>query len=1247
MMRRVSVGALAIGLALSVFAGERVPLWPEGKIPDFRENQYVAPSEDLRIPGFDRTEHTMPYIEWDEPPAAEKKTDACVILISGGGYGCTCDRPAFRPLEKMLLDAGVTCVWLWYRVPRPQGLPIYQTAWEDGQRGVRLVRAAAKARGFDPEKIGVLGCSAGSHLSLMLATSALTPSYARVDALDDIPCHVNFAIPMCPAYVLTDGLGDKNARDGDSPDVKPSEAFRFDAKTCPMCLFHGGNDPYSPNGSTQVYRQLRRMKIPAELHLDPDRGHGPVDAAKFGRALEFMKQSGYLGAIGEEVDVMTRFPDDSARGKYAKEAVWPDGKMPDVQTNQCTPYIEWHFPKEVKTKAIQIVYSGGGYGRNTPDGKEVAPVRRYLNEKGMTVVTLKYRTPAPGRGLAKHISAWQDLQRTIRIVRSKAVGFGLDPDRIGIMGFSAGGHLTLMGATSSKRNAYLPFDELDKTPCDVQWAVAFYPAYALTDGLEKPNTQGGNEDDARPAPEFSFDLATPPILFLHGDADVWAAMNSVKCWEQLRRMGVQGELHTFATRKHCFQYAAAPGTGSYTYCDRVWEFLEKKGFVAEKWTCEPWEGGHLFTDGREKENLAVLIVGGPGQQAEMDAEARLHNGKVGHAVLAVELAEPSVERITELGAKLMARAGHKAKVFGWGKAAYAAARAYNEHPEVFVHTQAWVRDGDPEDWPAWQKVLTRNPIDIRAPKPLRRRPVKPVEVREKDGVTFVDFGKEAFGWVDIRPPAGATGEYRMWITEALDKTGRALRNTVEDIVFHRANLHATRAEGRLDGAAADWTRVRSLVSNYIRSGCVQLPDEYGYVMPLRYIEVEKCPFPVTADSIRMVALEYPYDRGESSFKCSDIRLDWVYDFCKYSIFATSFAGIFVDGNREWLPYEADSLITQLSTYAVTSDPDVARATFELLMGRPTWPTEYQIQAVLIAHNDWMRTGRTDLAAKYYDRLVGEKLMRKYAREDGLLLTGGEMGKGARPGCADIVDWPPPERFEFVFRPVNAVVNAFAIKALRNMADLAGALGKDGDAARFAAEAKTATESFVRVFRNADGLIVDGEGTDHVSLHGNACALALGLVPETDRRAVAKYLATQGMRCSVYIANFLLNALMENGEEVAALALMTERNDRSWLGMMNQGATVTMESWNMNVGSAIDWNHSWGTTALDIIARQILGVKPTKPGYEAYEVKPRLGNLQWAEGDVPTPRGIIHVRAERQSDGTVKVDTSLRPLTAAH
>lgn len=104
------------------------------------------------------------------------------------------------------------------------------------------------------------------------------------------------------------------------------------------------------------------------------------------------------------------------------------------------------------------------------------------------------------------------------------------------------------------------------------WAIAIYPAYALTDGSNVQNAKGGNEDDARLVPEFSFDLATCPMLFIHGDKDVWTAMSSVKCWEQLRRMGIPSDLHTLATRSQCFQRKAAPGTGNYTWMDRIWEF---------------------------------------------------------------------------------------------------------------------------------------------------------------------------------------------------------------------------------------------------------------------------------------------------------------------------------------------------------------------------------------------------------------------------------------------------------------------------------------------------------------------------------------------------------------------------------------------------------------------------------------------------------------------------------------------------
>ena len=567
---------------------EREYIWPEGRMPDVQAHQIAAKTHETKYPGFKADDFRRPYIEWFAPNPSNR-TDLCMLVVSGGGFYSCCDKERLQPAIDRFVAMGATVANLTYRTPRPKGLPIHQSGWEDAQRAVRVVRSQAAKRGFNPDKIGATGISAGAKLVLLLATSSQTPAYEPVDEIDRLECNLLFAIPQAPAYVLTDGQGTPNQRDGDSPDVKIVPELKFDGKTCPMCLFQGGQDQYSPFGSTQIYRQLRRMKIPAELHLFADRPHGfhgdmnkGDDATAydhwFFRALEFIRQMNYDGRLGGEVELQGRFVIDGARGSYSKQDIWPEGKMPSAQTNQCLPYLEWHMPRELKTKAIQIIYSGGSYMGNSPGSFEVLPARCYLNEKGMAVVTVKYRTPRPLGGLAKHVTAWQDLQRAIRIVKSQAKARGLDPDRIGIMGSSAGGHLTIMGAASSMRRSYLPVDALDRIPCNVQWAIAIYPAYALTDGLEKGNLQGGNEDDSRLAPEFSFDLATCPMLFIHGDSDGWAAMNSVKCWEQLRRMGIQGDLHTLAKRNHCFQRKAAPGTGSYTWLDRIWEFMNAKGF---------------------------------------------------------------------------------------------------------------------------------------------------------------------------------------------------------------------------------------------------------------------------------------------------------------------------------------------------------------------------------------------------------------------------------------------------------------------------------------------------------------------------------------------------------------------------------------------------------------------------------------------------------------------------------------------
>lgn len=571
-MKRIATVLITLSIAFSALAQEREYIWPKGKMPHPQEGQIAAMTDESERPDFKPAKHKVAYLEWFEAPAPEVRNGACAILVSGGSYVNCCDVNHIRNWREKMTALGYQCVNFVYRTPRPEGLAFYQSAWEDGQRAVRMVRSEAAKRGFDPEKIGTVSMSAGSHLALLLATSSQTKAYAPVDKLDSVACHVNWAIVNAPAYVTTDGeTGTQAFREGYGPDVKISSVFRFDEKTCPMSLHHGGADPWSPNGSTLVYRELHKRGIPAELHLYPNEGHGVFG---FERGLEFLNQLGIPAPVKPEEDIMERYASDDARAEHIVEDIWPKGRMPDCQEHLCHPYLEWHIPAVKTTDKIQIIYSGGAYFGNDPDGFEVAPIRRYLNGKGVTVVTVKYRSPRP-EGLAKHITAWQDLQRAIRVVRSEAAAKGLDPDKIGIMGSSAGGHLTLMGVTSSLHRSYLPIDDIDNLPCNVQWGIGIYPAYVLTDGPDWNNTTKGCDDSAVLVEDFSFDLKTAPMLFIHGDNDGWSSLNSVKVWEKMRAMGIQSELHTLATRDHCFNHFASPGTGSYNYMERIWEYISR------------------------------------------------------------------------------------------------------------------------------------------------------------------------------------------------------------------------------------------------------------------------------------------------------------------------------------------------------------------------------------------------------------------------------------------------------------------------------------------------------------------------------------------------------------------------------------------------------------------------------------------------------------------------------------------------
>ena len=239
-----------------------------------------------------------------------------------------------------------------------------------------------------------------------------------------------------------------------------------------------------------------------------------------------------------------------------------------------TPTLEWWKPEHKTTDVCIIICCGGAYYGVAYEYEGVMP-RDYFLKKGITVVMLRYRTPRRAN-VPKHQAAWQDVQRTIRVVRSHAKEWEINPEKIGVMGFSAGGHLTLMAATSSQTASYQPVDELDKIPCYVNFAIPIYPAYVLEDGKDSENKGKGNNSTM--VSDFAFDTKTPPMCFIHGDGDGYSPMGSVTVYHKLRQMNIPAEMHIFALANHAFRNCG-PEAPIRRYPERVCDWLGTMGFI--------------------------------------------------------------------------------------------------------------------------------------------------------------------------------------------------------------------------------------------------------------------------------------------------------------------------------------------------------------------------------------------------------------------------------------------------------------------------------------------------------------------------------------------------------------------------------------------------------------------------------------------------------------------------------------------
>jgi acetyl esterase/lipase len=192
-----------------------------------------------------------------------KNSGAAVVVFPGGGYQILAIDLEGTEVCDWLNSAGITCVLVKYRVPNTGPYPKSPAALQDAQRALGLVRSHAAEWGIDPNRIGVLGFSAGAHLAAALSTHFDQRLYPPQDAADKLSCRPDFGVIVYPGYLA---LADKNF--APNPEINPT------ANTPPQFIVQAEDDPVHVENAVVYFTALKNAKVPAELHIYTEGGHG-------------------------------------------------------------------------------------------------------------------------------------------------------------------------------------------------------------------------------------------------------------------------------------------------------------------------------------------------------------------------------------------------------------------------------------------------------------------------------------------------------------------------------------------------------------------------------------------------------------------------------------------------------------------------------------------------------------------------------------------------------------------------------------------------------------------------------------------------------------------------------------------------------------------------------------------------------------------------------------------------------------
>lgn len=273
--------------------------------------------------------------------------------------------------------------------------------------------------------------------------------------------------------------------------------------------------------------------------------------------------------------------------------LWP-GKAPHAvgDSPADTPELTAYRPEKPNGTAV-VVCPGGGYGflANDHEGKQVA---EFFNKLGVTAFVLKYRIVAKDRPGPLSEAPLADAQRALRTVRAKAKDYGIDPARIGVMGFSAGGHLASTAATHFD-GGLKDGDDIDKTSCRPDFAVLAYPVITMEAGATHGGTRKnllGDKPDAKLVELYSNEKQvtkdTPPTFLFQTSADTAVVPeNAVRFYLACKKAGVPVEMHIYEKGKHGVGLGRDPKwtggeTSVATWPDRLADWMTARGLIGKK-----------------------------------------------------------------------------------------------------------------------------------------------------------------------------------------------------------------------------------------------------------------------------------------------------------------------------------------------------------------------------------------------------------------------------------------------------------------------------------------------------------------------------------------------------------------------------------------------------------------------------------------------------------------------------------------